>query len=86
MTNHHILTIKFVGPTNTQKKRVKIISELFGESVIIPWHDAIAATFGGITAIAEHWLKENGFYIVGEAEGKGHNYIITDTFKSPKSL
>jgi hypothetical protein len=79
--NFHILIIKYVGQTNFLPSRVKIISERFKTSKTIEYnHD-----FNNTLDIAEDWLTNNGFQIIGHGEGKGHYYVITSTFKSPNS-
>lgn len=79
--NQHVLIVKYVGQTNTQRSRVKIISERFKQSILIPYDSDY-----GIDSceIAEHWLKNKGFNLISHAEGKGHYYVITDTFEPLK--
>lgn len=75
--NYHVLIVKFIGWSNTQPSRVKVISERFKESVTFTYD----ADYGNDTCEqAEYWLKKNGFNVIGHAEGKGHYYVITDTF------
>jgi hypothetical protein len=76
--NFHVLTVKFLGPTNNTGARVKIISERFKDSVTIPFD----YQFDNTCSIAEAWLTKHGYNITGHAEGKDHYYIITDTFES----
>jgi len=79
--NYHILIVKYVGQTNTQPARISIKSERFKQSVIIPFD----ADYGKDSCeIAEYWLQQNGFVIIGHAEGKDCYYIITDTFQKLK--
>jgi hypothetical protein len=77
--NFHILTVKYVSQTNYAPSRVKIISERFKTSKVIEYNHDLSNTL----EIAEDWLTKNGFNIIGHGEGKGHYYVITDTFKSP---
>lgn len=80
ITNYHVLIVKYVGQTNYTPSRIKIISERFKHSVIIPYdHDHADSC-----EVAEAWLKKNDFNIIGHAEGKGHYYVIVDTFKPLK--
>lgn len=79
--NFHVLTVKYIGQTNNTPARVKIISERFKHSRLIPYD---SDNGNDSCEIAEHWLKENGFSIIGHAEGKGHYYVITDTFEPLK--
>lgn len=81
--NYHVLIVRYMGQTNTQPSRVKIISELFQISVSIPFTNEAGSTIPSLDT-AELWLKNNGFDIVGHAEGNGHSYVITNTFKSLK--
>jgi len=51
--NHHVLIVKYVGQTNTTPARVKIISERFKHSILIPYD----SDYGNDSCeIAEHWL------------------------------
>lgn len=81
ITNYHVLIIKYVGQTNYTPSRIKIISERFKHSILIPFDSEHGMDS---CEIAEHWLKEHGFAIMGHAEGKGHYYVIVDTFKPLK--
>ena len=79
--NYHILTVKLIGWSNTLPSRVKVISEIFNESVTFTFD----TEYGNDTCEqAEYWLKQNGFNVIGHAEGKGHYYVITDTFQPLK--
>lgn len=81
--NTHILIVKYLGQTNHNPSRIKIISERFKENITIPYESE-----HGIDSceIAEHWLQENGFNIIGHAEGKDCYYVITDTFEPLKKI
>lgn len=81
ITNHQVLIVKYIGQTNHTPSRVKIISERFKQSILIPFDSE-----NGIDSceIAEHWLNQKGFNLISHAEGKGHYYIITDTFEPLK--
>ena len=81
--NVHVLIVKHVGMTDLQPARVKIISERFKVSVTIPY-DNEPGSNNPMIETAENWLKKNGFDVIGIGLGKGHMYIITDTFKSLK--
>lgn len=80
-TNYHILTIKYIGPSNYNGSRIKIISERFKESRTIGYDHEFNNALEG----AENWLENHGFNIIGHGEGRDHMYVITDTFISPKS-
>lgn len=80
INNYHILTVKYIGATNFTGSRVKIISERFKESKTIGYdHD-----FNNSLEVAENWLINHGFNLIGHGEGKDHYYVITDSFFSPK--
>jgi len=83
LSNFHILTIKVIGPTNISPAKVKIISERFNMSVKIPFTTHPGASSPSIDT-ASLWLTAKGFNLIGKGEGKGHMYIITDTFESLK--
>lgn len=78
--NYHILTIKYIGATDYKPSKVKIISERFEQSILIGYDHRFSNTL----EIAEDWLQKNGFVLIGHGKGKGHYYIITDTFKPLK--
>lgn len=81
--NYHVLIVRYMRQTNTQPSRVKITSELFKQSILMPFTNEQGSTVPSLDT-AELWLKNNGFDIVGHAEGNGHSYVITNTFKSLK--
>ena len=80
MQNLHIIKTSYLGATNTQGARIKIYSERFRESVIIPYN----YHFNSALDIAIHWLQEKGFEIIGKGEGKENMYIISNTFEPLK--
>lgn len=80
MQNLHLIAVKYLGPTNTRGSRVKLTSELFSQSVIIPYDHAVT----GIYKMAEAWLIEHGFSVVGQAEMRGGHALLSDTFKPLK--
>ena len=75
--NFHLLTVKYCGPTNTRGSRIKITSDRFNDSVTVPY----SYSFNGSSNQAHAWLQAHGYNVIGTAEGKGVDYIITDTFK-----
>lgn len=83
LTNFHILTIKCLGATNTQPSRVKIISDRFKQSTLIPFTNDPGASSPTIDS-AKEWLQNNGFELIGMGEGKDCYYIITSTFEPLK--
>ncbi len=71
--NFHVITVKYLGATNTRGSRVKLTSRRFNQSVIIPFDHQ----FNNSEDIAADYLKSLDFNVVGLAEG----CVITDTFK-----
>jgi hypothetical protein len=80
MENLHILKTSYLGATNTRGARVKIYSERFRQSVVIPYN----YRFNSALDIAINWLQSKGFEIVGKAEGVNNMYVITKTFQPIK--
>ena len=78
--NYHILRIKYIGPTNHNGSRVKIISDRFQQSKTIDYDHR----FSRITDMAEAWLKEHGFNIIGTGELKNEDVLISTTFEPIK--
>lgn len=81
MENLHKIKTSYLGATNTKGARVKIYSERFRESVIIPYY---SEEFNSALDIAIHWLQSKGFDIVGKGEGANNMYIISKTFQPLK--
>jgi hypothetical protein len=79
LENFHILEIKFVSCLNGASK-VRISSDRFGESVLIPWN----YEFSQSIEIAQNYLEKNGFELVGKGETKIGYAIISTTFKGLK--
>lgn len=78
MRNLHAFTIKYLGPTNHKGSRVKIKSERFNQSVIIPYN----YSFDSELEIAENYLRLKGFEIIGAAK----DCIISSTFEELKGI
>jgi hypothetical protein len=77
MENLHVLRVSY----NAATSRITITSDRFGQRIVIP------KDFGMSRHIAEQaaqHLATMGYSILGTAEGKGHDYVITDTFKALK--
>lgn len=85
MKNYHILQISFVPMTNQcLYNRVRIKSQRFKQSVLIPWNNEPGEISKAIE-VAEKWLQSKGFDIVGQGEGNAdYDYIITNTFEPLK--
>ena len=80
MENLHILKTSYLGATNTRGARVKIYSERFRQSVIIPYN----YRYNSAQDIAIHWLQSKGFEIVGKGEGINNMFVISKTFEPIK--
>ena len=80
MTNYHIIEASFIGATDTKGSRCKLRSHRFEQTLIIPWD----YKFTSCNKQAESYLKDNGYNIIGQAEGKNSYLIITDTFRPLK--
>ncbi len=80
MNWYHIIEVTYLGPTNSRDSRVQLYSPPFKQRLTIPYNPS----FCGTCDIAIDWLQENGFHVIGGAEGKDKFYIITKTFKSLK--
>lgn len=72
MINLHVLKIKYLGATNTKGSRVKITSERFKQSIIIPYD----YQYNSILDMASDHLKANSHAIIGQGEGKNCDYLI----------
>jgi hypothetical protein len=82
MKNYHILTVKYLGPTNYRGSRVRITSERFNQSVILSYD----YQFNTAYEQAETYLTGRGFNVLGHGEGKNTMFIITDTFEPLKKV
>jgi hypothetical protein len=84
MANIHVLKVKYLdSPASYCGSRVRITSERFNESKIIPsWYDSGT----GAVDTAVYWLtKECGLTVIGIAEGKGHDYVIVSELTRSQS-
>jgi len=97
MQNYHIIKVVTLGATNTKPARVKIISERFKQSIIVPFDNEPDSRNPSIeTAIkclnSVVYFKEGngnpiarkGFNIIGQGEGSDHYYLISTTFEPIK--
>ena len=80
--NYHILTVKYLGATNTQGSRVKITSHRFEQSVTISYNYSL----NSITDMAMEYLKENTNHeIIGKGElDSQKDILISETFEPIK--
>lgn len=82
MENYHLFTIKAIPETSTTPVKVSIFSERHGQEIIVSLTERDAIT------TASKILQENGYNLVGTAEGQLNEetniksmYLISDTFK-----
>lgn len=66
-----MLRIKYSPPSKKLQPRVKIISDLLGEFIFVPYPQK----YDSITDCAEDYLTSNGHMIVGYGEVKGCSII-----------
>lgn len=78
MKNYHLLQIKYLGATNYNGSRIKIISKRFEQSVTIPYDYKYDNTCEGATA----YLESKGYEIIGKGEF-GDSYILISTTFEP---
>lgn len=78
MKNFHVIEVKYHGPTNTRGSKISLYSARFSKRVYIPFDYSLNHP----SEMAEKYLLENGFEIVGCVDGKQVDFIITDTFKT----
>ena len=58
--NIRVFKIKYLGPTNTRRARVKIIDERFKKSKTIDFD----FQYNDISNIAKNYLEKKGIYII----------------------
>jgi len=80
--NFHVLIVKYMGATNTKPARYKIVSERFKQSIICSY--GANQNFDSSLLYAIDTLQNKGFNVIGKAEGKDCDYIISNTFKQIK--
>ena len=78
--NYHIITVERLSATNTKGTRVKITSEWFGDTIILPYN----YEFDTVKDIAINHVK-NTHDIVGSGETRDGYVIISDTFEPLRS-
>ena len=76
MKNYHIITVKRLSATNTKGARVKITSERFNDTIILPRN----YEFDTIKDTAINHVK-NTHDIVGSGETRDGYVLISDTFE-----
>jgi hypothetical protein len=80
LKNYHALTIGYVGATNHRGSRIRIKSDRFEQSILIPYDYEFSNTLEG----AQKYLIDKGFNLVGQGELKDAYLLLTDTFKPLK--
>jgi len=80
LNNLHALEVTFVSPNEQRGARVRIKSHRFKQSKIISFDYTYNQTY----EMAQNWLENNGFELVGQAEGKDSYIILSTTFKPLK--
>lgn len=82
MKNFHVIEVKYHGATNTRGSKISLYSARFSKRVYIPFDYSLNHP----SEMAEKYLLENGFEIIGCGQGMRTNtpvdFIITDTFKT----
>ena len=78
--NYHIITVKRLGATNTKGARVKITSERFNNTIILPYN----CEFDTAKDLAIDKVKDT-HDIVGSGETKDSYVLISNTFEPLRS-
>jgi hypothetical protein len=81
MTNFNVLEISHVPMTHIKPACLKIYSPRFRQFVIVSKESEEYDECMDNTEIAAKFLSKLNFNIIGQGEGKGKMYIISDTFK-----
>jgi len=77
LTNTHVLTVSYIGATNSRGSRVKIRSDRFKQTKIINYDHF----YNNTGEIAQAWLESNGFELIAMGEAIDGYYLISNTFK-----
>lgn len=77
MENFHILTVKYIGPSNFKGSRVKITSDRFDESKTIEYDHSYDST---LDMAVDYLRSKKGFEIVGFGESKDGYFVVSNTF------
>lgn len=78
--NLHLISVKYMGPTNTRGTKLKIESKRFGQSITLSYDYKI----GNIRDQAVQYLQSRGFSILGSGEFGGIDIIVSNTFNPLK--
>ena len=71
MKNLHAFVVTYLGPTDRTGAKVKITSQRFGSSKILPRDCSVDPQ-----AQAIHYLREIGVLVIGSAEMKGDRSLL----------
>jgi hypothetical protein len=72
--NLHAVSVKYLGPTNTQGSRYKMTSERFGDSITLSYD----YSHNNVHDMAVEWLQGHGQRVVGTAETKSGSTVLLD--------
>jgi len=75
----HIITVKYLGATNTKPAGYKLISDQYEQLIICSY--GADRSFNSSVDYAIDSIQQLGFNVIGKSEGKNCSYIITDTFQ-----
>ena len=78
--NLHLISVKYIGPSNSRGTRLKIESKRFGQSITLSYDYKI----GNIKDQAVQYLQSRGFSILGSGEFGGIDIIVSNTFNPLK--
>jgi hypothetical protein len=78
--NLHIISVKYMGPTNTRGTKLKIESKRFNQSVTLSYDYQI----GNILDQAVQYLQQRGFNVLGKGEFGNTDIIVSNTFNPLK--
>jgi len=80
LNNLHAFKVTGVPATNTKPYKVKLFSERFRQSVLLDYSNDTPYSFD----VAEKYLKEQGYEVIGKAEAGNSYMILSTTFKPLK--
>ena len=80
VSNLHLFSVKYIGPSNSRGSRLKIESKRFGQSITLSYDYKI----GNIKDQAVQYLQSKGFDILGTGEFGNVDIIVSNTFNPLK--
>jgi hypothetical protein len=78
--NLHLISVKYIGASNSRGARVKIESKRFQQSITEGYNYRLNSALD----MGVDMLRQRGFNIIGVAEFGDVDFIITDSFKPLK--